>query len=715
MLFKTKVWDTTMRKDFLIEVYTEELPPNAIKEFSCQLPVVVNNVLSEFRVDFKNVETYVTPVRIIVYVLDVAEYTKREVIEILGPSEKVGLKNNEFTLQAIGFAKKYNVDLKDLYIKETDKGRFLAIKKIYGGENFKEIIKDVVIKIISNLSYIKTMWWEESKFRFPRPIRNLVVIYGDEIIRIKFGSLTSSNFVYGIKTYPLDKIKIAKSKKISLIDSYFHILKNECIIFDFEKRLETLKKSIENITEKKKLCYDNDTKLLNEIVSIVEYPSCILCEFPEKFLLLPHEFVVTCMKSKQKFIPLYDEKGNLVNFFIGVKNGKSENLSYVKDGYQKVLVARLEDVKYYYETDKKADFISYFDKLKDVVYNTKLNSSYYDKVIRVGELAKFLNKKLNFNISEEIIEITKKLVKNDLVTQIVFEYPELQGVAGKIYCNEYCKKNNLPQEIAVCCEEHLKPKDYNDEIPKNGLGILFSLSDKISTIIDQTLIDNLPTGKSDPLGLKNTADGVIKICVERQYDLDLKDMFEFYKKLVNIEIQQNMFDKFLSFFVNRFENILLEKFKIDEIRAVLSKFNGEFYTKSVVLLSLKKFRQTEDFGKFIEMYKRVYNILQQAKSKFSYEEVVNRKVDLELFITDTEKEFYKKIVQVKEITQGFLKEKNFDDFIKTLLEMKPVVDNFFDKVLVFDKDINIAKNRVALISMLLDIISEIGALQYIQL
>jgi glycyl-tRNA synthetase beta chain len=703
-----------MKKDLLIEIYTEELPPNAVKEFIIQLPVVTKNILDEFKVDYKDIETYVTPVRIIIYVLDIAEQTKKEVVEIVGPSEKIALKNGEFTIQAQGFAKKYNVDLKELYIKETEKGRFLAVKKVYGGQSVKEIIENIVVKIISSLSYPKTMWWEESKFRFPRPIRNLVVVYGDEFIKIKFASLTSSNFIYGIKTYPLKKAKLTRSRKTSIIDSYFHILKNECIVFDHKKRCETLVKSIENIVVRKKLNYDKDEKLLEEITMIVEYPSCVLCEFPEEFLKLPYEFVITCMKSKQKFIPLFDEKNNLVNLFIGVKNGLSENLLYVKEGFQKVLIARLEDVKYYYETDKKVDFIQYFDKLKEVVYNAKLKSSCYDKVVRIGELAKLLNKKLEFNISEVTIETTTKLVKNDLMTQIVFEYPELQGVAGRIYCEEYCRKHNLPIDIAICCEEHLKPKNYKDTTPKNLLSILFSLSDKISTVIEQTLAENLPTGKSDPLGLKDIADGVIKICVEKKYDLDLKEIFDFYTRIISVDLKSNMFDKFLSFFVNRFENILLEEFEIDLIRCELANFNGEFYTKKLILNSLDKLRQNkEEFVKLVEMYKRVYNILQQAKNRFS-EGFLLDKINPELF-TNIEEDFYKKVLQLKEISIELINKKKYDELIKKLIDFKPEVDTFFDKVLVFDERMEIAKNRILLLNMLLEIIATIGILQYIQL
>lgn len=701
------------KKDLLIEIYLEELPPSCIEEAKLQLKDILISCLNKFRVDYKDFNFYITPVRIVVLVEDVKEFTKKEIQEVIGPSVNIGIKNGEFTSAAVGFAKKNNVELKDLFIKDTPKGKFLAVKKILGGESFKSIINELFIDFISSFKFSKTMVWEDTRFRFPRPIRNLLVIYDNSFLKIKFASLTSSKFTFGIKTYPQKKLKISPHKKASLVDAYFDAISRECIILKQEERLKVLVRCIESIVSKKKLKYDKDPKLLNEITSIVEYPSCILCEFPESFLSLPKEFIITCMKAKQKFIPLYDENENITNKFIGVKNGYSEHLKYVKDGFEKVLIARLDDVKYYYEMDTKQEFISYFEKLKDITYNSKLSFSYYDKVINVKNLAKFLNKKLNFSIEEEKIELVSKLIKNDLPTQIVFEYPELQGIAGRVYCEIFCKKNNLPQDIALCCFEHYKPKDFDDTLPENEISILMALADKISTIIDNTIIDNLPTGSSDPLGLKKVADGIIKICLEKKIDLNLKDVLEFYCGILNTEFNENIYNKVSTFFAQRLESILLQQnFKIDEIRSILFNLNGEFYTKLLLINTLKSFRGSEEFSKLIELYKRVNNILQQARNK-NIE--LDGQVNQEFFKIDTESEFYKELLNLKENCDYLYSKKSYAEIIKKFIEFKPKVDNFFEKVLIFDEDKNVALNRLRILSMLSGIFKKIAHLEHIQL
>lgn len=701
-----------MKKDLVVEVYTEELPPDCVVEFNRQLPSVCKNILEKYKTEFERIETYTTPVRLIIYILNLAAFTKEEVIEIIGPSAKIGLKNGEFTDAAVGFARKYNVHLKELYVKQTEKGEVLALKKIIPKQSIRNIIADIVFNIISNLNYPKMMIWHTSKFRFPRPIRNLLVIYGNDILKVKLNFISSTDFTYSIKTYPLKKIKIPKAKKLPLTEVYFQLLKQEFIIYDFQKRYESLVKVVENIVNRKKLKYEKDEKLFKEITSIVEYPSCVLCEFPEEFLRLPKEFIITCMKKKQKFIPIYDGE-KILNVFIGVKNGPSEHLDNVRDGYQKVLMARLNDVKYFYDYDRKIEFSEYFEKLKGITYNEKLKSSMYDKVVRLKELAKFLNKELNFSISEEIIEQTAKLIKNDLVTQIVYEYPELHGVAGRIYCLEYCKAKGLQEDIAFCCEEHLKPKDFEDDLPNNKLSILFSLADKLSTLIDQTVVDNLPSGSSDPLGLKKIADSVIKICLEKKFNLNFKLIVEYYLYLLKVD-NSEIVTKFLYFISSRFENILLFMgYKIDLIRAILYGFIGDFSNKMIILGILKEFYGGEEFLKFVELYKRVYNIIQQGIKK--YPEIENIAIEKEFFQIDIENNFYESLLKLNTEIEYLYNTQNFKEIILELIDFKPEVDKFFDKILIFDKNIKVAKNRLCLLKFLLEIMQKIGALQHIQI
>lgn len=713
-----------MKKNLVIEIYTEELPSSCIEEYKNQLKIVSGEVLKKYNFEYDNINTYITPVRLIVYIKNLSEYTKKVVQEIIGPSVNIAIKDNEYTQAAVGFAKKNFSELKDLYIKETQKGKFVALKKIYGGVNVKSVISKILYDIVGKLSYPKQMLWDETQFKFPRPIRNVLIIYGNNFIKTKFLSLNSTNYTYGIKTFPLKKIKITAKKYISLAESYFETLRNECIIFDEEERLEILIENIRDVLKisKKELKVDNDENLFKEILHIVEYPSCVLCSISEDFLSLPKEFIIICMKTKQKFIPVYTNDDKLVNLFIGVKNGFSEFLDDIKKGYEKVLIARLDDVKYYYETDKKIDFILRLEQLKGIIYNAKLDSLYYDKVLRIKQLAEFINEELGFQIEDNIIDLTSKIIKNDLTTQIVYEYPELIGVAGRIYFSEYCKNNNLPLEIAECCQEHYLPKSYDDNVPKNKLSLLFSLSNKISDLIDMCISDNLPTGSSDPYGVKKIADGIIKICKESKLNLNLDKIVEFYLQhpitRTSLGGEKVIWDsnykyKVINFLSQRFENLLLQEgYKIDEIRTVLYNFNGEVNIKLQILNVIKIFRPKDDFVKFIELYKRINNILIQAKNK-KFE--IEGEVKTNLFVLDEEKSFYETVMTLNDEVDKFFLEQRFEFIINLFLDKKYIIDRFFDKVLVFDEKIEIALNRLRILSLLLKTFNKIGAFENIQL
>lgn len=713
-----------MKKNLVIEIYTEELPLSCIEEYKNQLKIVSEEVFKKYNFEYDNINTYVTPVRLIVYVKNLSEYTKKVVQEIIGPSVNVAIKDNEYTQAAVGFAKKNFSELKDLYIKETEKGKFVALKKIYGGENVKNVVSKILYDIVFKLSYPKQMVWEETRFKFPRPIRNVLIIYGNDFIKTKFLSINSTNYTYGIKTFPLKKIKITAKKHMSLADSYFEILKNECIIFDEEERLEILMKKIRDVlkTTKKELKIDNDENLFKEILHIIEYPTCVLCNIPKDFLFLPKEFIIICMKTKQKFIPVYTDDGQLVDLFIGVKNGFSEFVDNIKKGYEKVLIARLNDVKYYYETDKKIDFVSRFEQLKGIIYNAKLDSLYYDKVLRIKQLAEFINEELGFHIEDNIIDLTSKVIKNDLTTQIVYEYPELIGVAGRIYFSEYCKNNNLPLEVAECCQEHYLPKSYDDNIPKNKLSLLFSLSNKISDLIDMCISENLPTGSSDPYGVKKIADGIIKISKELKLNLNLDKIIEFYLEhpvtKTSLSGEKVIWDlnykyKVIQFLSQRFENLLLQEgYKIDEIRTVLYNFNGEVNIKLQILNVIKIFRQKDDFVKFIELYKRINNILIQAKNK-KFE--IEGEIKTNLFVLDEEKFLYETVIILNDEVNRLFLEQKFEWIINLFLEKKFIIDNFFDKVLVFDENKDVALNRLRILNLLLKNFNKIGAFENIQL
>jgi glycyl-tRNA synthetase beta chain len=452
---------------------------------------------------------------------------------------------------------------------------------------------------------------------------------------------------------------------------------------------------------------------------LVEYPSCVLCEFPEHFLSLPKEVIIMCMKTKQKFIPLFDIRGNLTNNFIGIKNGPSEHLTNVKNGYEKVLIARLNDAKFFYETDLKTKFIERIKLLDRVVYNYKIDSMYSDKVERIKKLADYLNQVLNFNFNKDIIDTTSQIIKNDITTLMVQDYPELQGIMGKLYS----LKQGIEDKISEVCEGQYLPKQFNDPVPENKLSILFSISTKLSDIIDNTLIDDLPTGTSDPFGLKKICDGMIKIFIQEKIDISLEDIIKYYitecsithSGKVNWDLNlENTTKKFVEFIKQRLENIYIYLgYKIDEIRTVLSKFKGNFWSDTKCLESIHNSRNNRDFVEMTEIYNRINNILRQGKQK--YEKIlVNKELDKTLLKQQEEILLLEKLEHAQQRIKNFYQQKDFKKIIEEIIILKPVINNFFDKVLVFDTDEKVALNRVLILDKTFQIFNYIGRLEFIQ-
>jgi glycyl-tRNA synthetase beta chain len=696
-------------KNLLIEIYVEEFPVKFLEIILTQMPDIVRDVLLENKIIFNKVNIFVTPVRIVIYVEEVNELTKKEEIEILGPNINIGLKNGEFTNAGKGFAKKNGVELDKVYIKQTSKGNFLAIKKILGGKPVKTVLPEVVKTILSKNIFPKTMVWEETKFKFPRPIRNILIFFGNEIIKTVLCGIKTSDTTFGIKTYPIKKIKIKNTSLKPCSENYFDTMENENILINHNKRLETLKKMLDNITSKNNLTYDKDENLLKEINMLIEYPSCVMCEFPQHFLTLPKEVVTICMKTKQKFIPLFDRQGNLVNKFIGIKNGYSEHLENVKNGYEKVLIARLNDAKFFYETDLKTSFVNRTELLKGIIYNIKLGTL-YEKVLRIKFLAQYLNQKLNFNFEEDVLEKTAKIIKNDVTTLIVQEYPELQGIMGKIYSFS----QDIEKQISTVCEQHYLPKQFDDNPPKEKLSILFAISTKLSDLIDNIYIDNLPTGTSDPFGLKKVADSVIKIFVEYQIDLQLKDLLKKYLEQFNVVDIEKYFLNLKTFFKQRLENIYVSKgYKIDEIRAILSNFDGEFWSKTKCIEYINKIRTGKEFLELIEIYKRVNNILRQGKQK--YNTIEDKEIEKSLLKLDEEKVLVEKLFVSQLEIEKFYQQKDFKNVVEEIIKLRSLINNFFDKVLVFDSDEQIAFNRILIVNKIHKLFNYyIGQLDLIQ-
>jgi glycyl-tRNA synthetase beta chain len=700
-----------MAKDALLEIYTEEIPVSFIPPALEQIKHITEQFLDENKLKYKNVNVYATPRRLVSYIDDLAEKSEKKTEKIYGPSANIAFdENNNPTKAALGFAKSHNARVEDLKVMETPKGKYICVEKLQPTLDAEMVLRDIFKKIILNISFPKMMVWEESKFRFVRPIRNILALYGNKVIKLNVAGVKSSNHTYGLYIISPKKIKILSP------DKYLSTLRNNNVLVDHKFRRDTICKNIDNVIKTLKCRIADDPDLVSELNFLVEHPVVITGKFPEKFLTLPEEILTACMKKKQKFFPTLDAKGKITNYFVGLRNGISENQDVVREGYERVLVASLNDAKFFYEQDTKTTLQSKVDKLKGVIFHEKLGTV-YDKVKRIKDIAIWLHKQLKDYLPQDInysdIEKVSFFSKADLVTNLVYEYPELQGTAGKIYAEH----DNEPKEITEVIEEHYRPTSLDGVLPATLMGTIVSLADKIDTIVGDFAVGLIPTGSGDPYGLRRQAIGILRIIRDKKLKVSLNELIKFTMSILPVESQTSSLRNVSDFFRQRLEQIFEnEGYRFDEIRAVLDTGDApsadDIPDTSARLEALKNIRSQPDFNPLITAYKRAGNILKQAqKTKIILDKL---KIKEKLLKQEEERILYKEYTRVKSEVSDLFKDKKYDTVLLSLVSLRPSIDNFFDKILVMDENKKLRNNRLVLLQEVVELFARIGNLSLLQ-
>jgi glycyl-tRNA synthetase beta chain len=703
-----------MVKDCLLEIYCEELPVKYIVSAIDQINQLTVKYLNEYKLNYKDIKVYATPRRLVLYINGIKEETEQQKEEIIGPSIKNAFnENNEPTKSALGFARTHGVDIKDLTIKETSKGKYVSIVKIYPGIKTEKILHEIFIKIITNIIFPKTMVWEKSKFRFARPIRNILAIYGDKIVKFSIADIKSCNYTYGINTLSLKKIKINSPEK------YISTLRNNYVLVDHQFRLETINKiisestrKISKLTSKECRCICNQ-ELITEINFLVEHPVAIICKLPEK-LSLPKEIIIHCMQKKHKFLPVVDSENEITEYFIGIRNGISENQDIVKKGYEKVITATLEDAQFFYNQDTKTTLESKIDKLKKIVFHDKLGSM-YDKVQRIKKISEYIASTITTNENLDIMMYLSRIVnlcKADLVTDIVYEYPELEGIAGRIYAEH----DNEPEKISKVIEEHYYPLTSDGQLPSTELGTIISIADKIDTIVSDFTIGLIPTGSADPYGLRRKAIGILRMIRENKLDISLRKLIEISIELLPQELINNksmMINEIIDFMSQRLEIILeSEGYKTDEIKTILANGLDNIVDIDEKIKALKNIRNNPEFTSLITGFKRAANIIKQAeKNKLV---VVLNDIDEKKFVQNEEKILYTNYSNLKTEIQVLIESRKYSDILIKLTTLHTSIDNFFNKVMVMTPDESVCKNRLTLLKNIVNLFTAFGDFSLLQ-
>ena len=679
--------------NYLLEIGVEELPSRFVNMAIEQLYEKSKKLLIENEIAFEDVKVYATPRRLSLIIEGLDEKQKDIQKEVKGPSVKIAYDDDKKpTKPLLGFMKSQNISEDDLVIKEL-KGTDYVFANISSiGRKSSEILAEIMPSLIKDINFPKNMRWGGKNIRFARPIRWVVSLLNDEVVEFDFEGIPVGNKTKGHRFLGSSEIIIDE------VNNYEKLLEDNYVILDQNKRREIIKYESTKIAKTLGGEIHENEDLLEELTFIVEYPTPIKGSIKEKYLSLPKEVVTTTMIDHLRFTPIYSQDGELLPYFITVRNGTKDYEDIVIAGNEKVLGARLEDAKFFYEDDISKTLEEYVENLKGVLFHDKLGSM-LAKEKRDGVVAKKIAKSLSF--ADEAIDALDRvahLSKADLTTKMVVEFTELQGVMGEIYAQNSGEK----EIVATAIREQYLPKFAGDELPKSSVGSIFSLADKIDTIAGLFAIGEIPTGSADPFALRRSAIGIINIIRNNAWKFNLSEaietsLYEYIKDLGltfnHEEVIQNVSD----FFFGRIKTMLQEEgIRYDIIDAVLIPRSEiqDIFAKAIELNQWFN----EDRSKFVDAYNRINNLTKNVDFT---------EVNEELLKEDEEKNLYNKFVEINEKFNDSLSLENYKEAMNVLNELVPSIDAFFDNVMVMAEDEKIRQNRLALINSIEENIQKI--------
>jgi len=703
-------------KDLLLEIGTEELPSSAIYSGIEQLKKNAEKTFKNHRVNYKKMNSFGSPRRIILYINSVEETQSPLVTKVIGPFKKDAYdKDDKPTKVAIGFAKAMGVDLNQLGVEKGKKRDVVFAEKVEHGKETINILPNILKELVVSLEFEKSMFWDHPDLRFSRPIRWTLSLFGDELVDFSLDGIKSDRFTYGHRLYGKERILINNCSE------YFGKLKEKLVIADQNLRRNIILGEIEKI-EDKKIKVKITPKVLDEVVNLVEFPQIIIGDYPEKFLKLPKEILVMAMQSHQRYFPVEDIEGNLINQFIIVHNGLKESEELIKEGHQRVLEARLEDASYSFHKDISINFSDRTELLKGIVFHDKLGSL-YNKIKRLEELGIYLADINNMQDLIDNLKRTVKLCKNDLTTKMVGEFPELQGVVGKIYTDssyiitlyEPSKLGGEEKIVSKAIYEHYLPIQADGDLPKSKVGSIVSVVDKLDNIVGMLLIGHIPTSSQDPHVLRRQANGIISIVLNIGLSFPLSDMITKNYKLYKDQIQTLSHSK-KTLELSQKETVkIVKEFILDRLKAYLIRLEhpselfeaiiGVNDEQIVNILeresALFNFVKSGNFEDIIVPYERCYNL---SKGEMFYPRLYP--VDDKLLSHPTEIKLANLIKTSKRKIKELINSKKYDLVLKKLSSLRPLVDKLFDDVLIMEEDLNIRRNRLSLLLYCVNTYSE---------
>ncbi len=666
--------------ELLLELYSEEIPPQLQIAARSQVKQLIESFFKENNIKYKELSVYSSPTRLTLIVQNLAEQIKIEAKEIKGP--KVG--SSDQVIQ--GFIKAKNVSENDLTEKDTEKGKFYFIKTQPQTVLVEDLLKKIIPKTIGSINWKKSMKWSDHNLMWGRPLRSIFARFNNKKLLFRFDHLEVTDEII------IEQDLVIKTKKIKDYKEYLNFLKSNQIIINHNEREEIILKKISSLSQSKQYKKESlNLKLLEEVVNIVENPNLLHVSFSKDYLKIPKEIIISTLEKHQRYFPIFDSRGRLINNFFVVSN-KKDKKKLIVQGNKRVVEARLADAKFFWDKDKSKNLIKQIAYLKSITFFEKLGTI-YDKTQRLRQLAGLLSDDLNIN--KEKVQVAASISKSDLCSDLVKEYPELQGVMGKYFA----LAQGFDEDVANSVSDHYLPTGLTSVLPKKPFSYSISIVDKIDTLVGFFLIDEKPSSSKDPYALRRAAIGLLRIIIENKLTFKLRDLISYSIKLYQdqgIEIKNEKTElQILEFVKERMRNVLkLKNIKTDIIEASISSHAGDnflaLYAKTILM---NKYKNKGIGLNAISSYKRASNILDKAGKG-----IIGRP-DAVLFRKEEEKILHEKINEIRKAFTVKDDNKDYESLLIKLSDTKQTTDNFFDKVVVNDENQDIKNNRLELLKM----------------
>lgn len=663
-----------MVKNLLVELGLEELPAYVVTSSMNQLRDRVETFLTDNRLTFETIETFSTPRRLAVRVVGLADQQTDLTEDFKGPAKKIALDaDGNFTKAAEGFVRSKGLTTADIRFEEIKGEEYVYVTKQESGKPAKEVLAGLA-KVMLDMTFPVSMRWADHKFSYIRPVHTVVVLLDAEVLDVPVFGVASGRVSRGHRF-------LGRDKEITTADSYEDDLRSVFVLTDPAERQAAIVEQIHDLEKEHGVQVEIDPDLLNEVLNLVEYPTAFMGQFDQKYLDVPEEVLVTSMKNHQRYFVVRDQAGKLLPAFVSVRNGNDKHLENVIKGNQKVLLARLEDAEFFWREDQKLQIADLVAKLDNVTFHEKIGSL-ADHMKRTKAIAQILANKLDFSAADrKDLERACDIYKFDLLTGMVGEFDELQGLMGE----KYARLAGESSGVATAIREHYLPTSSDGALPESQVGSVLALADKLDTLLSFFSVDLIPSGSNDPYALRRATQGLVRILEQKAWAINLKDLVtELYALDLSSLTYANQ-EEVLAFISARLDKFMADDKIVKDIRtAVLARPQWQVADLLATARLLQDKSQAADYKGAVENLARVFNLAEKAETT---------KVDESLFDNQAEQKLYQAIRQL-DMTLSLEKSLN------QLFALSPVISDFFDTTMVMVDDEAVKNNRLALLASL---------------